>query len=327
MDKRVRLLLAALALILVSAIIYTVKVYTDASRKLSNSSANPVGEYSNYSVFYSDNGLFGIRESVRNGFGGTDVVIVAEPQWAYLKALGNGVFMAQSNPEMLFGIIDFNGNIIVPMIYPKMDYSVSGILTACDDSGMYTFFSSDGRPAFEKRVNDYSIEENKYVLKSGFDTYYATCDNGRLNVTNCTLMRNICGKPSTVEINVTQKVNGVSYRDYIELVDTALTYVQGLYENSPADVLSVTRPEYYSTVIEDNILASKNITQVSYFAVSISGKEGSIQNTASFNFVFEDPNIENSLYESNLTVLLERADSEYIVYEKRFADIRIYEKP
>lgn len=248
MNKHTRLLvivLFAILIVLASAIIV---FYLDVNKSSAGSSAAPLiaTEYAGNSegscIFQDANGNYGLTDANGN--------IILEAEWTELSGIGNRCFAAKlvTGSQTLTGIIDKEGNVVVPFAYESMerltDFLYAGKHAA---DGKYFFYDADFRLLLPEAWDDYSlIDETLHLEKDGDAFVYGL--GASLELIEIDLPRRIRPVSFSLKVRDTQLLRKMERSDWCHIADLLLTYLDA-YRREQLEKL-------------ENITISSRLTQV-----------------------------------------------------------------
>ena len=142
-------------------------VKIDAEKKLGS---DPMGNR----IFDDSSGLYGVIDSNER--------VVIDPQWIELKFVGENLCMVSKrlNGKLMTGCIDFEGNVVVPMIYRDIIKQSRGNFVfytaypAADNSCV--LYDIDFAPLFRRSWDSCSLTEDEMILTSTNGTYIYNVD-------------------------------------------------------------------------------------------------------------------------------------------------------
>ena len=182
MNKRTRLiasLLAAVFLILAAAVM---RFYVSVPENKKDTGNQTVIEKvittdsRGRSIFSDDSGNVGIAEAGR---------IVAPPEWTSITQAADDIYIASKKigGKLLFGCIDSEGDLIVPIIYKSiLPLSVGELDLYCaesDEDGELIFYDSSFVPYFRHSWRSYKISGKELVLNDDMGEYTYAYVQGR----------------------------------------------------------------------------------------------------------------------------------------------------
>lgn len=214
-------------------------------------------------VFYDGKGKWGIVDS-------EDRVIVPA-EWTALSWLRNGRCIAAdgSGSDVLYGCIDYEGNIIVPFIYKRLEHQelkdVDYFIAESLSDGSYIVYNSDFLPCFRKSWDSCRIDGDEMILSDDMGVYTYTATNYGLLFTRASVEGNVMDCPYS--LNITSKVllskldvpmiesmmkNTEKYIEYALLGDDELL----------SDITTGSRSSFVTMFPDDHRLLSKKLLGV-----------------------------------------------------------------
>lgn len=206
MNKRTRLivsLLFAVVIILAAAI---TRFYVSVPK---NSAVNGgegiekiiASDGSGYSIFSDSTGNCGIAEAGR---------ITAAPEWVSLRFAENDRCIASKKigGHEKFGCVDFEGNVVVPLIYSSIEKKTVGgieLYRACsNEDGSYVLYNSDFVPQFSVPWTVCDFSDGELLLANDGISCVYTYGNEGLLFKSAAVSGNMLNR--TYELNIYSRV-------------------------------------------------------------------------------------------------------------------------
>ncbi len=194
--------LFAVILLLTAAIL---KFYSDTGKSTGEGSAKidvekKLGSDSKGNrIFEDSSGLYGVID--------TNERVVIDPQWIELKFVGDNLCMVSRrlNGKLMTGCIDYEGNIVVPMIYRDIIKQSRGnfvFYTAYPAAGdSCVLYDIDFAPLFRRSWESCSLAEDEMILTSPNGTYTYNVDYTGLTLKSAVLEGTAldCGYQLTIQ--------------------------------------------------------------------------------------------------------------------------------
>lgn len=168
MNKHMKIIVSVLFIVIILLTVAISRFYSDTTKTTKNGSAHTDIEKKHGSdalgnrIFESSSGLYGVIDS-------SDRIIVA-PEWNELSFADNGRCIARSEirGKLLSGCIDYEGNIVIPLIYKNINSHLSGDLmfytAETDADGSWVVYDKNFNPCFSHSWKDRSISDNTLTL-------------------------------------------------------------------------------------------------------------------------------------------------------------------
>lgn len=184
MNKRTRLVVSLLFAVLIALAAAITQFYVNVpENQQKNSEQNEIVKvvstnHSGISIFSDSSGSLGLSESGR---------VTAAAEWAELSFAGDGFCIAAKKirGDTLYGCIDYEGNVVVPLIYSKIDRAVSGkyvLYTAVSAAdGKYVVYSDDFTPMFRNVWDSCEVLDDDFIFTDTHGRYvYSVYSDGLL---------------------------------------------------------------------------------------------------------------------------------------------------
>lgn len=184
MNKRTRLVVSLLFIVLIALAVAITQFYVNVPKnQQKNSEQNEIVKiistnHSGISVFSDSSGSLGLSESGR---------VTAAAEWTELTFAGDSFCIAAKRirGDTLYGCIDYDGNIVVPLIYSEIKRVVSGkyvLYTAVSAAdGKYVIYSDEFTPLFRNVWDSCEILDGDFVFTDAHGRYvYSAYSDGLL---------------------------------------------------------------------------------------------------------------------------------------------------
>lgn len=183
MSKQMKLVISALFIVIILLAVAITRFYSDPKQSTSDTwtTSGDIQEISSDSdgnkIFRGDSGLYGIIDQ-------SSRIIVAD-EWDLLEFTGNGKCTASKSVrgKKLSGCIDYEGNIVVPLIYKSISRHRAGnftfYLAQAESDGSCVVYDDDFTPCLGRSWDSCSFDSGELTLTSGNGTYtYSVSDSG-----------------------------------------------------------------------------------------------------------------------------------------------------
>lgn len=171
MNRHSKIILILLLIILISLGTAIVMFHINVGKDVRSSDKNILvsdmtEKYFSVDIFKDKNGLFGLKDS-----GGT---IILEPEWTELEPFGTDFFRAKlmARAGSPYGIIDTNGNIIVPFVYSDIkklsDYIYVASLKNTEE---YLFYNKNFDLLLPTTADNYYFIDTNLCIVKGEDEF------------------------------------------------------------------------------------------------------------------------------------------------------------
>ncbi|MGN0591940.1 MAG: WG repeat-containing protein [Ruminococcus sp.] len=244
MNKHTRLLVVVLFAILILLAAAITMFYIDVNKD-SKGSSTAVSDTAAYSdkknkshIFQDENGLYGLMDENGN--------IILEAEWTALSPIGNRCFMAklQTRTQDLVGIIDNEGDIVVPFAYRNIEQLTDFLYAAqLDADGKYFFYDADFHLLLSEAWDEYArIDETLHLQKDGDTFIYGL--GATLELIEVDLSRRIRPISFTLQIKDEQLLRIMNRSDWCDMADMLIAYLDAYRRdqlNALEDITSAAR--------------------------------------------------------------------------------------
>lgn len=172
MNRHTRLLVAFLLAVLVILAAAIVVFHMNVNKETTGDSdsvplaMNADGSEAESFIFEDETGLFGLKDENGN--------VILDAEWAELEGIGNSYFKARLvvRSDALYGVIDNEGDIIVPFVYDAIDKQSDLIYTArLAKDGKYFFYDPQFRLIIPEAADSFSLEGTLVHMEMDGDEY------------------------------------------------------------------------------------------------------------------------------------------------------------
>lgn len=207
MNKRTRLVVSLLFIVLIILAVAITRFYFNAENNPDINGENEGIEKildtnsDGYSVFSDENGSCGISESGR---------ILAVPEWESLDFAGDNICIASKkiNGTVKYGCIDFEGNVVVPLIYSSIEKkTAAGLTFYCADSQAdegCVLYNGDFVPCFDRSWKSCSFSGDELTLTNDRGKYVYSISGKGFLFKSANLSGKIAERP--YELNIYSRV-------------------------------------------------------------------------------------------------------------------------
>ncbi|MCR4638462.1 WG repeat-containing protein [Ruminococcus sp.] len=206
MNKHTRLIVSLLFIGIIVLAVAITRFYSRTEKSAVSSGSQTVIEkrlnFDSYGnrAFQNSDGLVGIID-------GNDRVIVS-PEWQSIKFTNNKdrcIASKRIRGNELFGCIDYEGNIVVPFVYSKIDLKSSAervfYIADTADKKSSVVYNSDFTPCFSRAWDSCEYENGELTVTAGSGTYTYIVKNSVFIFKKATVNGNVLDLPYTVEVN------------------------------------------------------------------------------------------------------------------------------
>lgn len=210
-------------------------------------------------VFEDSSGLYGVIDSNER--------VVIDPEWLELEFAGNDLCIVSKrlNGKLLTGCIDFEGSVVVPMIYRDITKHSRGNFTFytaypdADDSCV--LYNEDFTPLFTRSWDGCSLSENELQLTGNHGTYEYSIDYTGLTLVSADIEGTAFDCPYKLKIN--SSLLAYLDPDMLDEISTASgKYIEYAFTGSREFISDVRAGEksVFTTIFpDDKKILSKNL--------------------------------------------------------------------
>lgn len=207
MNKRTRLIVSLLFIVLIILAVAITRFYVNSENNPAINGGNEsidkiiLTNDKGYSIFSDNNGDCGISDSGR---------ILASPEWSSIEFAADNICVAskKSGEKTRYGCIDYEGNVIVPLIYSKIEKKQMGnelfYFAVSDSDKSVVIYNELFAPVFSKAWSSCDIVDDELQLsdENGCFVYNIT-ENGII-FKSANIVGNMADKP--FELNMYSRV-------------------------------------------------------------------------------------------------------------------------
>lgn len=240
MHRRMHWMILVLLLVVVGLMIAILRPRQESETADDSGIVTPA---SNETELFVENGKWGVR----TGFGRT----VLEPEWYYLRAMGEDLLIARSDgsSESRYGIIRYNGEIVVPFFYDSIDSKAEDLWIAqIEENGVvqYHLYHQDGTLWMTTAWDDTKYTQEQLMLQRGDDSFIASLGANGIEWEQWHSAHMVGLHTMTMDFNAAQLRHLPDWETLYMLGEAAACYLNGLMIATP-DTLS-----FFPSNIEDN---------------------------------------------------------------------------
>lgn len=174
MNKRTRLIASLLFIVLIVFAAAIIRFYVNVPEDMHNDT----GQAEIVRTVDTDNSGNIIFNNGSGGFGiARDGKITAAPEWLELRFAGSGICIASRKfgGKILYGCIDYEGNIIIPFVYKSIEKKVTDVSTIycaeCDSDGSYVLYDENFMLLLRQSWDSYSIDKSEVIVTDNAGVY------------------------------------------------------------------------------------------------------------------------------------------------------------
>lgn len=281
MTKHMKLIVSVLFIVIIILTAAISRFYSDTTKTPYDGSAQNEIEKIHYTdglgyrIFENGEGLFGIIDSSDR--------ITAPPEWNELRFCDNGFCIAESEIRnvTLSGCIDYEGNIIVPLIYRNIiRHSADGLVfyTAQTDSDKsWVVYDSNLNPCFANSWKSCEFSEKTLMLTDDKGRFVYTVDKNGMTFTSAIVKGSTLGCDFTLDVNSRTLLDKL-YPRLIESVSTiAEKYIEYAFTGDNSTLSGIKASGSLSALFptDERITDRKllRITNIFLYSTTGSGQE------------------------------------------------------
>ncbi len=248
MNRHVRLLVAALFAILMILITAIVVFYVDVNKDSQSSgagvsaAAESSGTEGKVQIFQDENGLYGLTDGNGN--------VILDAEWTELTEVGTRCFQAKlrTRAQTLTGVIDSEGNIIVPFAYQQIqrltDFLYAGQLAS---DGTFFFYDGNFQLLLPEAWDEYSVVDQTLRLKKDGDQFvYGLA--AELELIEISLPRRKRPVSFDFQVKDPQILSMMDRSDWSGIGDVLITYLDSYRRDKLSELESITHQDQLSQV-------------------------------------------------------------------------------
>ncbi|MDE6020282.1 MAG: WG repeat-containing protein [Ruminococcus sp.] len=236
MNKHSRIIMIFLFIVIIALVTAIVVFHINAGKEAAvisknDSDINASDVQYAASMFRDQNGLWGLKDS-----GGT---IILDPEWNELIQINSDYFKAKliTRSGALYGVIDRNGDIIVPFVYSKIERLSEFVYSAkIRDSEEYLFYGRDFRLLLPYSANSYTADDSNLYITKDNDKFTYKQGEG-LDLIKCEFTRLKRPINLTIILDDPQLISIMSSSQWSNTVNRIIIFLDALRRNK-TDALS-----------------------------------------------------------------------------------------
>lgn len=317
MNKHMRLLFAALFIVIIVLAAAITRFYSHTDNKVYDGGAQSaiakkldVSE-SGYILFQDSSGMYGVADSSER--------VIVSPEWEKLSFTDSAYLIAEkhSHGNHLTGCINYEGDVAVSLIYDSIERTeIDGFtfyLAVSHDDGSCVIYDKDFEPCFTRAWKKCRISENEVMLCTDKGTYYYVVNSNGFTLKKAVLSGNTMSHDYELTINSKYLFSKLSISMLEEMNEAAGKYVEYAFTGDASCLENVKKGEnalFTQLFPGESKIKSKRLTGVSdiflyskrsddnvpHFAVSV---------TIDTDIIYTDENKKNSRMEGEYTAVIE----------------------
>lgn len=265
-------------------------------------------------IFSDGSGKFGLADSGDR--------IVAAPEWNDLSFAGAGRCIAakRSGSKNLYGCIDYEGNIVTPFIYSKIerlypDGSYYSAKSASD--GSFVLYNDDFSPCFRRTWSSCEVSGDKLILTDGSGVYSYFAGKDGLLFISASLEDSALECPYSIEIYsrvLLSKLTPSMIESMSECTGKYIEYAFSGDDELLSEITTGSRSGFVPLFPDDHRLLSKCFTGISDVHIYSVRSPDSVPRyevsfTAKLEIVYTDENGEAQLLRGSYKAAVEFSGS------------------
>ena len=244
-------------------------------------------------MFYDGKGRYGIVDS-------EDRIIVS-PEWYDIQFPRNGKCIAAkgSGFNAVYGCIDYEGNIIVPFIYKKIErqelrdinYFIAESLT----DGSFVLYDENFLPCFRKTWDKCEVQGDELILTDSYGSYTYTATNYGLLFTRAVVEGEMMDQPYSLNISskvLLSKLDAPMIESMISNTEKYIEYAFSGEDELLSEITAGSRSDFEKLFPDDHRLISKKlrgITELHIYSIRSQNEQPCFQAAFSADIEFEYP--------------------------------------
>ncbi|MDE5834121.1 MAG: WG repeat-containing protein [Ruminococcus sp.] len=269
LNKQTRFIVSALFIVIIMLAIAIRKFYSDTTPSTGNNTfqtdiINSIDtDDSGNRIFKDNSGLSGIID-------GSDRIIVA-PEWHELKFTDNNICIARQriNEKLMTGCIDYEGNVIVPLIYNDIEHNEEdGFEFYTATSGDNSCVIYDGRfvPCFRRSWKSYNLSDNEITLKTDRATYEYAINKDGFRLKSAEIVGKTLDRSYVLSINSRILLSKLSVSMLEKMTEITGKYIEYAYTGNDDILENISngkRSGFTQMFPEDHKILSKKLLNIS----------------------------------------------------------------
>lgn len=321
LNKRMRFVVSALFVAILLLVVAITRFYSDTGNSSGNGSAQTDivkrldGDILGNKIFQDSNDLYGVIDS-------SERIIVA-PEWLSLSFAGKSLCIASKRLDghLLTGCIDYEGNVVVPMIYSDITRKNYGRLvfycaiTASD--GSVVIYDENFDPIFSHSWKNAVFSSDEISLEDESGTYRYSVDNSGFDLVSAELAGSALECDFSLNIYSRSLLSQFTPEMLEQICDTAEKYIEfALTGNGEyiADVRTDGKPVFTTLFPEDKNILSKKLTSIpNVFLYSVKSNDNTphyaVSVTAGVEITYTDQTNDPKILKDNYKAIIEFSGS------------------
>lgn len=258
-----------------------------------------------FKVFKSRKGLYGVVDMNDNE--------IIKPQWSYIDAVSENCFIVACgiNGVQTYGMLDNEENVIAGLAYSSLEYiGKSLIIGRTADNGKYMILKPDGSVYIDDAWDSYSISGNDITLMKNRNRYFARIGDEKPEFYSFEIKKASEKISFDYTFDFSEYDGAVSHKIIEQMTEKSAQYLRAVENNDKNYIMSITVPDYYSSVIPSEYMGRK-ISDISEASVSIRNSDGNVIYEIDFRLKFSgDEAVSSETYD---TGQIQNNDMDFII--------------
>ncbi len=321
MNKHMKLLFAALFVVIIVLAAAIARFYSHTDKNVydggaQSAIAQKLGTNSNGDLIFQDsNGLYGVADSSER--------VIVSPEWDDLSFTDSSFCIAKKHVHgsLLCGCIDYEGNVIVPLIYDSIEKKqINGFsfYTAVSHTdGSYVLYSADFSPLFTRSWKNCEYDEETLTLHTDKGSFLYTVTPMGLAMKNAKLYGSAVKHDFELDITsklLLSKLTVPMIEDMTAAAGKYLEYAFSGDEKYLSDIKTAENPVFTTLFPDEERIKSRKLTGVpDIFLYSTRSEDDvphfSVSVTAETDLVYTDDNNKNAHMDGKYTAVIEFSGS------------------
>ncbi len=310
MNKRTRLIVSILFVVIIVLAAAITRFYVNVPENMQSDSnqaeiVNVTEKDGSGSFIFTDGkGNFGISDNVR---------ITANPEWQEIRFAGDGRCIASKKigGELLFGCIDYEGNVVTPFIYRSITkHIVNNLVVYCAESSAdssYVLYNENFMPFFRSSWNTFSSDGNEITITDDKGTYVFSVETDGLVFKSASVSGEVMNCPYNLNIYSRVLLSKLSPSMIEKMTADAEKYLEFAYtgnEDIIAEISSDKHSSFVPAFKDDGNIISRKLLGISDIHIySVSSDDGIPHYDVSVNadteiVYYDEYGTRNSLYDN-----------------------------
>lgn len=280
MNKHMKIVVSTLFIVIILLTVAISRFYSDTTKTTKKGSAQTDIEKTHGSdalgnkIFENSGGLYGIIDS-------SERIIVA-PEWSELSFADNGKCIAKTKLKntLLSGCIDYEGNIVIPLIYKNINKNLSGNLlfytaeVAAD--GSWVVYDKNFNPCFKHSWKECAINGNTLTLADNNGVFTYSVGSEGMVLSNAVVYGNVLGCDYSFNVESRVLLSKLEPRMLETISAATAKYLEYAYTGDKSCLLGINASDGLKTLFpEERRVIERKLKNISdIFTYSLNYQNG-----------------------------------------------------